>query len=290
MFRKFETPYQNFEIDFSPNNVKIIPNFLDNYYIDTKKFSVFIPGFIKKYINNEDRKKNFNLSLYRKYIHFSLEENGIPLINNTHQPIEFDITNTFDDYTQIISAKKVKFKLQNIVNDDVILALIYPGVHLANLQSLSSIHKQNPELFSNKISVWNFPSLIDYLLFPTISLPYKKIMEYYWAGNIKRIIASKKNITTDLEEHIPDGLRADIYTNRWGAESSFKDMLSILNLTKRFGYEELNGGAALYFIVDKYKVHNVCRTFNDDFQTSLINIGQIRIGNIGDKVYVNHFD
>lgn len=289
MFRAFENKLININLFKSHNKISIEPKYLDDN-VDLKLCSLKldIPDFLKKHASTNTYSSNLlQYSLLNKYNLLILEKYGIPLIKLNPKPVEVKNNITFGCEEDFIITQNKEFTPKKIQHNDVILGLAYTGLHLANLSVFEKIYKSNPEIFYNKI--WNFNSALDFMLFPSPMVDNSKILDLVWSGHIKRIITSKTNTITDLTPHIPDGLRARIYSNLWGLDSNLKDFLSITKLSSHFAYKQLNGGLCLYFVVDKSNITNICRKFNEDFKLPLINIGHIEQGNLGDRVSIDLF-
>ncbi|PJB44537.1 MAG: hypothetical protein CO106_03130 [Deltaproteobacteria bacterium CG_4_9_14_3_um_filter_44_9] len=277
MFNTFEKKYNHLKIDINPELMQIIPIGLDkNYNIINKEFSVNIPRYFKKLHAN-----NLNLKLLGKYSNLVLGEQGIPIFRiKNNKIINFYETTNVSNNEKIIFTKIIKNN--KIQNNDLILGCTGVGLHLTNLDLFKFLFKKYPILSHNR--VFNNQLPIEYILNQTISLPNTKILKLISNNIIKKVIASTGTIHSDLTPHIPDGLRATIHTNMWGLETSLKDLLNMVGLSSNFGYTGLNGNIGLYFIIEPNNLNYVCRTFNENFNTTLTNIGKIYDGNRGEKV------
>ena len=289
MFRSFEKKLTSIDLQQVDDKISLHSKYIKSATnLTFCNLTINVPDFLKKHAySNEISSNMFHFALMNKYNHLILEQNAIPLIKLNPSPDEITSDSNFTVDEDFIIATDSNYRAPRIQYDDAILALPYTGLHLANLSVFEKTYKLNPEAFNN--SILNFKSALDFMLFPTPMVNNSHILELVWSGYIKRIVASKSNAVNDLTPHIPDGLRARIYSNHWGLDSNLKDFLSITHLSSHFAYKQLHGGLCLYFIVDKANIRRICSKFNEDFKLPLINIGLLDQGNLGDKVTIDLF-
>lgn len=212
--------------------------------------------------------------------------------NNQPQPFElrYNLINLNNKHFQknppstkikkIFSLREKKYTESPIEKNDVILGVQGSGLHLVNLDLIWNRIKHKEELWDE--SLLN-RTVLSYFFQPTISLVNNTIHKLKSEHTIKKIIIPDSPIKEELAKHMPEGLKAIAYTNRWGLDHSFKSLLNKLEISESRGYIDFAASLGALIITSKKGKFRTTELLSNGFKHPVIDIGYIEEGNIGTK-------
>lgn len=298
MFRQFEKESHIF------NLIKKKDSFILNFdeFNNPKPFhteiDLKIPNEINYFIKARDAQLHF--FFVQRLFNLCLELGGLPIFSIKDKIIDnkFDIMDKL--YNQPINDQYLNIEIENknkiigvkdyyrslpLVPGDVILGVITPGLHYTNLSYITDRAKFIPGWQS--LAIDKMFDIISYLRFPTCHVNHPRLLSKLWSGQIKKIITPKTTLEQDLGQVIPEGMRAQIYSNLWGLDNSIFGLCNILKISKYELYHNLYPNIGLIIISSENNYQQVCKSFAYEQNINLIKIGTITDGNIGDKVNIH---
>lgn len=256
------------------------------------------PEDLENYISLSKNLKNYlQYNIFLKIFNIAVANQADPflILDSNFKPINFTLDHSeikvgskvlnknpcYKNINRVFGLKNINSIEEPIDPEDIIFGIVYPGLHLINIDYIWDIIKSDPLGFDKIIGTY---TILSYLFRPTISLANNKIHNLFSENIVKKIIIPNANIEQSLEPHIPDGLRAIIDTKLWGLDSSFKSLLEKLNIPEHYGYKKFSGSVGAFLVVKAENRFDVTSLLANDFPYPLILIGGIEAGNIGPKV------